>query len=252
MSDIRLRRRHGIDKYRVGEPLLQKYFILLIWVVVHFYGAKSAAQTATETRLTNLQPPSLDRRQAETLLQISLFSNPLLWPDWSFPLERIQHDESRDGQALQALVQAGVLVREAFVSRKESASGGQVAVAGWRYDIAQGQEEWRTDEGKWLIYGYGQVQKIRYVSEAYPVDQYWYLEAGLEWFVDKPASWLNLPQIRHLRLARRALQSFDKPFSRSVFFQFDGQRWGYWQAAVPAPAGSAAPVRSPDNPVSKS
>jgi hypothetical protein len=240
MSDIRLRRRHGIDKYRVGEPLLQKYFILLIWVVVHFYGANSAAQTTTETRLTNLQPPSLDRRQAETLLQISLFSNPLLWPDWSFPLERIQHDESRDGQALEALAQAGVLVREVFVSRKESASGGQVAAAGWRYDIAQGQQEWRTEAGKWLIYGYGQVQKIRYVSEAYPVDQYWYREAELEWFVDKPARWLNLPQIRNSRLARRSLQSFDKPFSRSVFFQFDGQRWGYWQAAVPAPAGSAA------------
>lgn len=201
--------------------MLQKYFTLLIWLLVlakvHLVQAESSP------------PPALDRDNARILLEISLFPDALVWPDWQFPLTLPSDATGHEKDALEALANAGILQRERQIVRENDANGSARVQGGWLYRIHPAQDALRQSDAEWLFYGRGRVLDIPQISPPVWKEPYWYLEAEMSWCVESPARWLTLDGVKQLYRARRSLESCQRPFHQSVYFQFDGRRWGYWQ-----------------------
>lgn len=201
--------------------MLQKYFIFMIWLMGSLGPRTSLASP--------LEPPPLDADNARILLEISLFPDDLVWTDWLFPLTLGPDAPVREREALEALAVAGILQREPLMVRQNGPEGDVHLQGGWLYRIDPRQPALRQDDGEWLLYGRGRVLGVPQISAPVWKDPYWYVEAELAWCVEQPARWLALAGVRALYQARRSLESCQRPFHRSVYFQYDGRHWGYWQ-----------------------
>lgn len=214
-----------MNKSRGLKPLFQKYCRFLTYILLISSTCGQAQDVSG--------PPPLDRAGAEKLLQWSTFAEPLLWPDWTFPVSIDGTADSVSRRQLNALEAAGVLRRRQEVVWLSHDDGKKTALARQIFEVVDGQMMEENEEGTHLVYGWPQVLNIRSVSDPYEVQPYWYVEVQVEWYVTRQAHWLQLPEIRRTYLARRSLESRQKPFNRSLFFQYDGKRWGYWQPPQP-------------------
>jgi len=66
------------------------------------------------------------------------------------------------------------------------------------------------------------------LSSPYQIGDYYYAEVYIQWYVDDLQEWAKDPAFRSARTLRRSLESFQKPFEKRVYLQYDGESWGFW------------------------
>ena len=173
--------------------------------------------------------PSLSPQTVDALLTRVTAEQAMLWQELHFPLTMARDDGSQQAQLLQVLLDEGVVTRRAAVEQRKREGGGSRIEAIWHYRLSQ-TADWRLlPHGRELVYGRPAIKQVISVSPAYWVDDAWYAEVIVEWYVADLAEWAKHPRFRQLRLFRRSYESFDKPFTRAVNLQFTEQGWVVWR-----------------------
>ena len=237
------RKRYGIDMDSVREPLLQKYFrlcganlmrcrtIVTFWpaFVLLFFVPHLHAERQQPEWTPPQQQPSIEQQDIEALLHRTTAGQVLLWDQLSFPLTIFRDDKSPASRWLELLFKEKVVSRRGDVSRTELAGGGHRIEAVWHYRIGR-DADWRmVPEGRQLVYGRPRLKTIVSLSPAYWVNDGWYAEAIIEWYVDDLQHWAKRPEFKRLRLFRRSNESFEKPFTRTINLQFGSNGWVIWR-----------------------
>ncbi len=174
------------------------------------------------------QPPLL-KADAVRLIEQGIRSHALVWDKLSFPLQIPRNEQGQRLQWLDNLSSDGVVSRTGKMQKSRSKDGGILFEAVWDYQLSE-QADWRQyPDGKRLVYGYPELQQLVSLSPAYWVDDAWYAEAVVEWHVAGLAHWAKLPVFKRERLFRRSIESYQKPFTRSVYLQFTEAGWQFWE-----------------------
>ena len=182
------------------------------------------------TGLVQAAQPALGKNQAAQLIERGLQAEPLMWLPFPLPYVVEQADKGKDALLLDALFRHGLIERErsmAMVAVVENGSSRRKVQLSWEYNYPLARREQGTPEG--FYYGRGKLRRIIELSAPYLIGDYYYAEAYVEWYVDDMQDWIGDPAFRTARTLRRSLESYDKPFEKRLFLQYDGEAWALWK-----------------------
>ena len=245
MSDIRPKKRYGIDMNYIREPSLQKYFscgfvadvasvlLVLLPVLGIVWVDRVLAWAAPAVQ------PELLFEDAEALVVQSITHELLIWDGITLPLLIPKTEQSRLARWLSVLAEERLVSREESIQMIDESNGRRRIAALWQYRSGPGSDWIDSPDGQRLQYGHPALKRVVSVSPAYWVDDAWYAEVYLEWYVEALSPWARLPLFKQQRLFRRSAESFDKPFVRTVYLQFDEDGWHDWRGHIAATGWSA-------------
>lgn len=183
----------------------------------------------TQCNLVQAQP-ALSEQQAAAVIDQALKNEPLIWLPFPLPYDVDRASRDKDALLLAALFDHDLVVREKTMDMVSvdgpNGSRRQVRV-GWRYNYNEQSQQSATAEG--FYYGRGRLKNILELSPPYLIDQYYYAEAYVQWYVEDLPAWVSDPVFQRARTLRRSSESFEKPFEKRVFLMHDGTSWGFWQ-----------------------
>ncbi|WP_430461926.1 hypothetical protein ACQUQU_03800 [Thalassolituus sp. LLYu03] len=174
--------------------------------------------------------PALGKNEAATLIDQGLAAEPLIWLPFPLPYTVDQTDKNKDGLLLDALFRHGLIEREKDMRMVEVTEAGftrRKVQLRWVYNYSQERREQGTPEG--FYYGKGKLKKVVELSAPYLIGDYYYAEAYVQWYVTDIQDWIADPAFRSARTLRRTLESYEKPFEKRLYLQFDGGSWALWK-----------------------
>lgn len=174
--------------------------------------------------------PDLTLSEAERIIDLALQRKDLKWQPFHLPYEVSGSIQSKETRWLSALMDYKLLIRRPELKPRMVEEYGRKRrriTAIWLYDYADRDERQHTDDG--FSYGIGRLKRIQKLSPAYFIDNAYYVEAYIEWFVDELQDWTNNAAFDDVRVLRRSRESRQKPFEQRVYLQHDGSRWAFWE-----------------------
>ena len=190
---------------------------LLIITILLLHSGFSAAQ------------PFIGTNQASQLINQALKSKDLKWLPFPMPYNIDRSSKSKEARFLSALVDHKLLMRKKqtrMVTVEENGISKRKVSVSWIYDYPLSNGERNTDEG--FYYGYGRLKNIMELSPPYLIGDFYYVEAYIQWYVEDLQEWVQDAAFDRARTLRRSRESFDKPFEKRVFLQYDGKSWAFW------------------------
>lgn len=104
----------------------------------------------------------------------------------------------------------------------------KVSVGGYRFSLPT-DTQGVTARG--FIYGRAKIKELVSVTEPRFIGHTFYSEAYIKWYVDHLPEWAQLPLMqKSYRPLRRASESFEKPFEKRFYFEFqEDVGWVLWK-----------------------
>ncbi len=177
---------------------------------------------------TEVNPPSFE--DAKWLIETLMAEEPLLLKPFKFPKD-VDRSDAEQTLLLNFWHEKGLLDRGEirFNAYKEVyGKRRRVSVAGYRYTLP---EEHPGVTGDGFIYGSARIKRILKISKPSFIGHTFFCEAATEWYVVDMPEWSRDPlMLQSYRELRRSQESYEKPFERPYYFEYqEDVGWILWK-----------------------
>lgn len=195
--------------------------VLGIWILIQA-GALQAALPE------QVNPPTRD--EATWLIEALFDEEPPAFLPFEFPKD-VDRSDSQQLALLNLWFERKMLTRDSIRFNAVKVIQGRkrkVSVAGFRFALLKEAE---GVSARGFIYGRAKIKELISVSEPRFIGHTFYSEAYIKWYVDNLPDWAQLPLMqKSYRPLRRASESFEKPFEKRFYFEFqEDVGWVLWK-----------------------